>query len=89
MLELIRTKSFIKDMKKLRITDTQYSKFIIYIGKLLNNDDLPIESKDHPLQGEWKDTREFHLGGDLIVIYLINDNSLTLVRIGSHSQLFK
>ncbi len=89
MLQIVRTKHFKKDIKKISMTDTQYQKFIIYLSTLLNGDPLPPEALDHPLQGEWKDTREFHLGGDLLVIYRIEDNQLQLIRIGTHSQLFK
>jgi len=50
---------------------------------------LPEESKDHALNGEYSDCREFHLGGDTLVIYLVKDKQLILLRIGSHAQLFK
>ena len=36
-----------------------------------------------------KDYKEFHVGGDLLVIYCIEDDILRLTRIGTHSQLFK
>jgi len=88
-LKLKRHKLFKKDMAKVTITDTQYSKFIIYMTLLLEGKTLPAESKDHMLKGEWQGYREFHLGGDLLLIYLLNEESLILVRIGSHSQLFR
>jgi len=50
---------------------------------------LPEESKDHALNGEYSDCREFHLGGDTLVIYIVIDQAVTLMRIGSHAQLFK
>ncbi len=78
-----------KDILKAKITDTQYSKFIIYIALLLEDKTLPAESRDHMLKGEWQGYREFHLGGDMLLIYLLNEESLILVRIGTHSQLFK
>lgn len=37
---------------------------------------------------EWEDFREFHISGDVLVIYRIEGESVKLVRIGSHSQLF-
>ncbi|MCF6310386.1 MAG: type II toxin-antitoxin system YafQ family toxin [Sulfurimonas sp.] len=43
----------------------------MYISLLLNNDELPKEALDHALKGEFKDTREFHISGDLLVIYRI------------------
>jgi mRNA interferase YafQ len=61
----------------------------LYISKLLNAEELPSEARDHFLTGEWKDTKEFHIGGDLLVIYMIDDTSLKLIRIGTHSQLFR
>jgi mRNA interferase YafQ len=86
--KLIRTKSFIKDSEKLRLTDQHYSKFIIFIGKILSNEQLPDEAKDHILKGNWIGYREFHISGDIIVIYKVQKESIILVRIGSHSQLF-
>ena len=71
------------------MNDNHYAKYISYIAKLLNNEILPPQAKDHHLTGKWIDTREFHIGGDLLVIYLILNHELVLVRIGSHSQLFK
>ncbi|RLA58341.1 MAG: type II toxin-antitoxin system mRNA interferase toxin, RelE/StbE family [Epsilonproteobacteria bacterium] len=88
-LRLQRHKLFKKDIAKVKITDTQYSKFIIYIALLLKGEELPEESRDHLLKGEWQGYREFHLGGDLLLVYVIKDDSLILIRIGTHSQLFK
>ena len=89
MLKIKREKTFIKDLKKVKMSDSQYQKYISYIFKLINKEQLPPEAKDHSLLGEWKDIREFHLGGDLLVLYKIDEDMLYLIRIGSHSQLFK
>jgi len=89
VLNLKRHKQFKKDLAKVKLTDKQFEKFIKYISLLLEQKPLPSEAKDHPLSGDWKDFREFHLGGDLIVIYKIENNNLILVRIGTHNQLFK
>jgi len=88
-LKLLRHKLFKKDMTKAKITDTQYAKFIVYIALLLEEKELPKESRDHMLKGEWQGYREFHLGGDMLLIYLLNEDALILVRLGTHSQLFK
>jgi len=89
VLTLKRHKQFKKDLKKVKLTDKQFEKLIKYISLLLEEKSLPPEAKDHPLVGEWKDFREFHLGGDLLVIYKIEGKSLILVRIGTHNQLFE
>lgn len=89
VLDLSVHKIFTKDLKKAQLNSTNSAKLFIYISMLLNKEDLPIEAKDHFLTGEWKDTKEFHISGDLIVIYLVNECDLKLLRIGTHSQLFK
>ena len=61
----------------------------LYISMLLNSEELPAEARDHFLTDEWKDAKEFHISGDLLVIYMITDETLQLLRIGTHSQLFK
>ena len=91
MYELKRHKDFIKDLKKIKMTDTQFKKFIKYISFLIEGKKLPKEALDHSLKGEFKNYREFHLGGDLIVLYKKDEENkeLILVAIGSHSQIFK
>jgi mRNA interferase YafQ len=43
---------------------------------------------DHPLSGKWKDYRDCHIRPDLVLIYRKPDqDTLTLVRLGSHSEL--
>ncbi|NYT46705.1 MAG: type II toxin-antitoxin system YafQ family toxin, partial [Candidatus Methanofishera endochildressiae] len=70
-MKIKRHKQFIKDFKKVQITDEQFEKFINYINCLRNNSPLPEGSKDHALNGEYSDCKEFHLGGESLVIYLI------------------
>jgi mRNA interferase YafQ len=86
---LSQTKTFLRDNKKLKMSDKHFTRFIQYLSLLSQLEDLPIEARDHALKGEWKDFREFHVSGDLLVIYQIDNNIIKLVRIGSHSQLFK
>ncbi len=89
MLKLKRHKNFIKDLRKIQINDEQFSKFIKYVSKLINKEKLPKEALDHSLKGELKNYREFHLGGDLIVLYKNDEKEIILVAIGSHNQIFK
>jgi len=86
---LMQTQSFIKDRKRLKLSDKHFTKYIQYLALLLDSKELPNEASDHPLKGEWMDFREFHISGDLLVIYQIEKDVIKLVRIGSHNQLFK
>jgi len=89
VLTLKRHKQFKKDLKKVKLTDKQFEKFIKYVSLLLEGKALPPEAKDHPLTGKWSEFREFHLGGDMIVIYKSTEEDLILIRIGTHNQLFE
>jgi len=49
---------------------------------------LPDRYHDHPLTGNWNDHRDCHIKPDLILIYRTpDDETLQLVRLGSHSEL--
>ncbi len=53
----------------------------------MSNSPLPTHYKDHALTGNWSDYRDCHLSPDLVLIYKFDDDTLTLVRLGSHSEL--
>ena len=89
MLKVKRHKLFIKELRNAKLSDQHFSKYIVYLAKLIELNPLPEEALDHPLKGEYKECREFHVSGDLLVIYFIEDETLNLIRIGSHAQLFK
>jgi mRNA interferase YafQ len=76
-------------MNRVKWNTTNANNFFSYVQLLQNGEELPPEANDYQLSGEWKETREFHLGGDLLIIYQTNSRELKLIRIGSHSQLFK
>jgi len=88
LLNLQRHKVFVKDVRKITFTNAQYEKYIKYLSMLLNEKPLPAGSRDHQLTGRFTGFREFHIGGDLVVVYKIEANVLQLIRLGSHSQLF-
>ncbi len=84
-------KQFLKDFKKVRLNQSNTEKLFHFISCLISGTTMPPEAKDHALLGEWEDTREFHISGDLLVIYRKDDNlkEIQLLRIGTHSQLFR
>ncbi|RUP17423.1 type II toxin-antitoxin system YafQ family toxin [Methylobacterium sp.] len=52
--------------------------------------DWPPEPRhhDHALTGNWRDHRDCHVRPDLVLIYrLPDDQTLQLVRLGSHAEL--
>lgn len=92
MRTIERTSAFKKDYKRIRLNPRHRN-----IDALLEDIlealllDRPPAGKysDHALIGEWNDHRECHLKPDLLLIYAKPDaESLRLVRLGSHSDLF-
>jgi len=55
---------------------------------IYQKEELPPEALDHPLKGDYKDCREFHISGDILIIYTIDNDILKLIRMGSYSELF-
>lgn len=56
---------------------------------LLKKQVLEPKYKDHKLTGDLKAYRECHIKPDLVLVYKFSFDTLHLVRIGSHSELFK
>lgn len=84
------THQYLKDLKLARKRHLDEGKLNEILLKLLNGEPLPSSNKDHALKGNYKDCRECHISPDWLLIYSV-ENSLkiiTLVRTGSHSDLF-
>lgn len=60
------------------------------VDKLLNGIPLEAKHKDHALKGKWDGFRECHIQPDWLLIYLVEDDilTLTLVDTGTHADLF-
>ena len=86
--DIFRTVSFKKGFKKL--SSKHQEELFVVIEILANGNALPQKYKDHSLSGNYKGCKECHVRPDLLLIYRISEGilELTLVEIGSHSDLF-
>lgn len=86
-----RTRQFDKDWQRLFTAGRADLQKLKQIMLLLIADDapLPAEFKDHPLQGNWVGHRDCHAGGDLVLIYKLDADSVVFVRAGSHAEIFE
>lgn len=58
------------------------------VALLAADEPLDARYRDHALTGDWKDHRDCHVKPDLVLIYRTpDDNTLQLVRLGSHAEL--
>lgn len=94
MYSIEYTRDFIKSYKKLikqGIADKVELELKFCIQNLAKGERLDAKYRDHKLQGELEGYREFDLRGDLLVIYRVYENILilSLIDIGTHSNLFK
>ncbi len=88
--ELILTSKFKKSLKRARKRGLDISLLESVVDKLQNNIDLEEKHHDHELKGDFKGFRECHIQPDWLLVYLKEDNvlTLTLVDTGSHADLF-
>jgi mRNA interferase YafQ len=86
------TKRFDRDFKRelTGVAGKELDRLLNEVRELLAADQrLPFNRHDHALSGEWKDHRECHLRPNLLLVYRKPDgDTLELVRLGSHAELF-
>lgn len=88
MLNPLYKKQFEKDLKRVLKRGKSSQKIKDVIEKLINQTPLEQSLRDHQLKGNFVDCRELHIEPDWLLIYLIQENTITFVRTGSHSDLF-
>lgn len=60
----------------------------ILLAELVTDTPLAPRYRDHALTGDWNDHRDCHVKPDLVLIYRKpDDETLQLVRLGSHAEL--
>jgi mRNA interferase YafQ len=90
-LELINClyKKFKKDYKHIGGKKSRIEELKSIIVLLAEKKKLERKYHDHPLKGEYKDCNECHIEPDYLLIYKIRQDTLILIRCGSHSELFE
>ena len=90
MLKITPTTKFKNDLNKFKHRKNIIKALNDVIGMLAQEKSLEKKFCDHPLKGNWKESRECHVTPDLLLIYRVDKNQreLFLERFGSHSNLF-
>lgn len=90
MRQVTKSKKFVKDTVKYAKNNPRVIEELRFVAKELAQDNkLPVKYRDHPLIGNWKGYMECHIRPDVLLIYRLNGGCLELVRLGSHSELFR
>lgn len=89
MLEVRATTRFKKEVKKAARQQKDMHKLGAVVDLLQAEESLPAHHRDHALTGNYAGHRECHLSPDWLLIYKVQGSTLILVRMGSHSELFR
>ncbi|MDP3427622.1 MAG: type II toxin-antitoxin system YafQ family toxin [Humidesulfovibrio sp.] len=89
MREIVSTAAFRKDFKRVSRSGRHDMALLKEaISLLAGGETLPERFRDHPLGSNWQGCRDCHLRPDWLLIYKLAPEALTLVRTGSHAELF-
>lgn len=90
MREIRRTSRFKKDYKAALKRGLPKAELRAVIEALANDEPLPARCHPHMLSGNWVGHWECHIRPDWLLIHKLTDDImvLTLVRTGTHSDLF-
>ena len=88
MKEIRKTTQFKKDFKRISKDIKKVEALLEIVRMLAEGKVLPKENKPHFLKGNYKGCMECHIEDDFLLIW-IDDDIVELVRLGSHSELFK
>jgi mRNA interferase YafQ len=89
MLTIRRTSIFKSDYKKALKQNKDIEKLKEVLIKLCKKELLDPRLKDYPLSGKYKKYRDCYIEPDRVLIYEMNDTELSLIRLGSYSELFE
>ncbi|MBR4221697.1 MAG: type II toxin-antitoxin system YafQ family toxin [Victivallales bacterium] len=90
MYSLRTTSRFRKDYKLMQKRGLDMTRLDAVITMLASGETLDESYHDHPLSGDYSGHRECHIAPDWLLVYYKQEDILvlTLVRTGSHSDLF-
>lgn len=82
------TSQFKRDFKRIQKFPQKVAAFESIANLLINDLPIPTKHKPHLLKGQYKGCMECHIGDDFLLIW-IDGEIIDLLRIGSHSELFR
>ena len=94
MYALFETKKFKKDLKKIAKRSKTELNLCFDVMDILQTsgvEGIPLKMIPHKLSGNFNEHWECHIKHDLLIIWLQFESpkSITLIRVGTHAELFK
>lgn len=91
MMRINKTSRFKKEYRQMMKRGYDPKLFEYVVGELAKGCPLAQKYSDHALTGSFAGFRECHIQPDWLLIYIIENDvlTLTLTRTGTHADLFK
>ena len=89
MKDIVFTTQFKKDLKRYATDCDKMTRLNNVFVMLQNEVPLPRAMRPHKLKGHYHGCMECHVGPDFLLIWIDEQlNTIKLLRLGSHSELF-
>ena len=88
MRELVLTTRFRRDMRRMARRGKNPDRLKVVIDKLVANEPLEPGYLAHRLTGDLRFVWECHVENDWLLLWQEDDTTVTLIRTGTHSELF-
>ena len=89
MLKIETTGQFERDLKQAKKRRKDLSKLKAVLLLLADGRELPAKYKNHKLSGVYKACWDLHIEPDWLLLYRVDGGIVTLIRTGTHADLFK
>lgn len=89
MRRLITTKGFERDLRRAKRRGKPLARLWAVVDLLLRGEQLPARCRRHRLSGAWHRFWECHVEPDWLLIWDETEETLILVRTGTHADLFR
>ena len=86
MKQLEIHEQFVKELRRVKLKGKHLQKLFFYVSFLLRGRSLLPGANDHRFKVNLGDVRDFHIGGDIVVLYRVTKDKVQPLRIGSHTQ---
>ena len=82
------TTRFKKDLNRQKKRGKKLESLKHIIKEICSNGEAPQTCRPHNLSGNWSGHSECHIESDWLLIYTVEEETVTFYRTGTHSDLF-
>lgn len=90
MWKIVYSTKFKKDLKRYQRNAEKIAALKKVLHQLQEAGKVDISYKPHQLTGEYTGCMECHIQNDFLLIWIdVEEHTISLVRLGTHSELFR